>query len=73
MAETYIAKDGDMVDEVCWRYYAAGQLPLSVERVLDHERNRGLAAQGSRLRGGTAIYLPDLPRPEATPIIKIWG
>lgn len=73
MPETYLAKDGDMVDEICWRYYAKGQQPLSVERVLEHPRNLGLAAQGVRLRAGTAVFLPDLPRPEATPIIKVWG
>lgn len=71
MAETYIAKDGDMLDFICWKYYTAAQLPLAVERVL--AANRGIAAIGVRLTAGTAVVLPDLPRPQATPIIRIWG
>lgn len=71
MAETYIAKDGDMVDEICWRFYSKSQQPLSVERVLD--ANPGLAGRGVRLTAGTVVFLPDLPKPETTPIVKIWG
>lgn len=71
MAETYVASDGDMLDAICWRYYAAAQQPLAVERVL--EANRGLAATGVKLKAGTRVFLPDLPKPESTPIIRIWG
>ncbi|MCB5201733.1 tail protein X [Neorhizobium sp. T786] len=71
MAETYIARDGDMVDEICWRFYAKAQQPLAVERVL--EANRGLASPGVKLKAGTRVFLPDLPKPESTPIIRIWG
>lgn len=73
MPERYFAKDGDMVDEICWRYYSKGQQPLSVERVLEDVNNIGLAAQGPHLTAGTIVYLPDLPMPQATPIIKVWG
>lgn len=78
MAETYIAKDGDMVEEICWRYYKPPFLPMTNERlsfvlyrVLD--ANPGLADLGVRLPAGTAVYLPDLPNPETVPIVKIWG
>ncbi|OHV85816.1 MULTISPECIES: tail protein X [Sinorhizobium/Ensifer group] len=71
MAQTYIAKDGEMVDEICWRYYPRSQFPLSVETVL--EANRGLAALGVRLAAGTALTLPDLKQPDATPIIRVWS
>lgn len=71
MAETYIAKDGDTIDSICWRYYTPAQLPLSVERVL--AANRGVAASGVVLKAGTSVFLPDLPQPESTPIIRIWG
>lgn len=71
MAEIYIAKDGDMIDEICWRYYAKGQQPLATERV--YEANRRLAQLGAKLRAGTRIVLPDLPQPEATPILRVWG
>lgn len=71
MAETYITKQGDMVDEICWRYYAKGQQPLAVERV--YGANRGLAKLGAVLAAGVAITLPDLPKPATTPILRIWG
>ncbi|MCW1412221.1 tail protein X [Rhizobium sp. 1AS11] len=71
MAETYIAKDGDMLDYICWKYYSAAQMPRAVERVL--AANRGLAGVGLKLKAGTAVFLPDLPKPAATSIVRIWG
>ena len=71
MAETYMTKDGDMIDAICWKFYAKGQQPLAVERV--YEANRGLAKLGPVLPAGVAVVLPDLPEPEATPVIRIWG
>ena len=71
MPQTYIAKDGDMVDEICWRYYPPERFPLSVETVLD--ANRGLAAMGLKLKAGTAVLLPDLKQPDATPVIRLWS
>ncbi|MFT4080756.1 tail protein X [Rhodomicrobium sp.] len=71
MADTYLTKDGDMIDEICWRYYEKGQQALAVERV--YEANRRLAMLGPKLPAGTLVILPDLPRPAATPIIRIWG
>ncbi|TIW97788.1 tail protein X [Mesorhizobium sp.] len=67
----YRASDGDMVDEICWRFYEKGQQPLAVERV--YEANQGLAKLGPVLPAGTIVKLPDLPRPQTTPIIRIWG
>lgn len=69
--DLYRAKDGDMVDEICWRFYEKGQQPLAVERV--YEANPGLGRLGPVLPAGTLVNLPELPRPEATPIIRIWG
>lgn len=71
MPEVYRAKDGDMVDEICWRFYEKGQQPLAVERV--YEVNQNLAALGPKLPAGTLVTLPDLPRPATTPIIRVWG
>lgn len=69
--EIYRTSDGDMVDRICWGYYDNGQQALAVERVL--EANPGLAAYGPVLPAGVDITLPDLPQPETTPIIRIWG
>jgi phage tail protein X len=71
MAETYRTSDGDMVDEICWRHYPLGQQALALETV--YEGNRGLARLGARLNAGVKIFLPDLPRPKTTPIMRIWG
>jgi phage tail protein X len=71
MPDTYIAKDGDMLDYICWKYYSAEQLPKAVERVL--AANRGLAGVGVKLKAGTAILLPDVPKPAVAPILRIWG
>lgn len=71
MADQYVTKDGDMIDAICWRYYDKGQQPLAVERV--YEANRGLAKRGPVLPAGVIITLPELPRPQATPIIRVWG
>lgn len=71
MADIYIARDGDMVDEICWRYYPKRQQALAVERV--YEANSGLADLGLKLKAGTRITLPDLPQPRSTPVIRLWG
>lgn len=71
MADTYVTKEGDMVDAICWKYYPKGQQPLAVERV--YEANRGLAKLGPVLPPGVSVALPDLPQPESTPTIRIWG
>lgn len=68
---TYLTKDGDMIDAICWRHYAKGQQPLAVERV--YLSNPGLAEFGPVLAAGMTINLPELPNPEATPILRIWG
>lgn len=67
----HLTKDGDMIDAICWRHYAKGQQPLAVERV--YLANPGLAERGPVLPAGITVTLPDLPRPEATPILRIWG
>jgi len=70
-AQTYIAKDGDMIDYICWKYYVGEDQNIAVSRVL--EANRGIASGGVKLKAGTPVILPDLPKPETTPIIRIWG
>lgn len=70
MATTYITKDGDRLDQICYQYY--GRLkglssPQSarpvralgtVEAVL--AVNPGLASRDAVLPAGVAILLPDL-------------
>ncbi|WP_375635918.1 MULTISPECIES: tail protein X [unclassified Bartonella] len=71
MSDLYMTKDGDMVDAICWKYYAKGQQALAVEHV--YAANLGLADYGPILKAGITILLPTLPYPKATPVIRIWG
>ncbi|MCZ2203988.1 tail protein X [Bartonella sp. A05] len=71
MGDFYVTKDGDMVDEICWRHYPKGQQALAVERV--YTANYGLAEHGAILKAGITILLPSLPYPQATPVIRLWG
>jgi phage tail protein X len=55
--QTYIARDGDTVDSIAWRYY--GRVTASIlQTVL--EANRGLADAGAVLPAGTNLVLPDI-------------
>ncbi|MDT8428482.1 MAG: tail protein X [Pseudomonadales bacterium] len=52
----YRAKEGEMVDEICWLRY--GKTRGVVEKVL--AANPGLAAKGPRLPAGTLVELPEI-------------
>ena len=66
---TYGTRDGDVIDDVCRRFY--GREAGAVEAVL--EANPGLADLGTVLPAGTVVELPELPRPlETIPTVKLW-
>ena len=65
---TYVAKDGDVLDAICWKYY--GSTSGTVEKVL--EANRHLAELGSIFAAGVKIILPDLTPEEEAESIKLW-
>lgn len=69
MSETYKSRDGDLVDEIAWRYYGT-RSGLATERVFD--ANPHLADHGPILPGGVIITLPDLPTPAATKGVRLW-
>jgi phage tail protein X len=69
MSDRYVTRQGDVVDLICWRYY--GQTTGTTELVLD--ANPGLADRGPVLPAGIEILLPDAPRPETVPVIRIWS
>lgn len=56
MTITATARDGETVDEVCWR--ALGRTSNVTEQVL--ALNPGIAALGPRLPGGTELTLPEV-------------
>ena len=65
---TYLTRDGDRLDQICWRYY--GRAGGAVEAVL--EANPGLADSGPILDAGLRIELPDLELPETTEKVRLW-
>ncbi|MNK29160.1 Phage Tail Protein X [compost metagenome] len=69
MMAQYKTRDGDVVDEIVWRFYGT-RGGLATERVL--EVNKGLADRGPVLPGGVLLTLPDLPKPVATKTLKLW-
>jgi phage tail protein X len=66
---TYVTKDGDVLDAICWKYY--GSTTGVVEKVL--EANRHLAELGSIFEAGVKIVLPDLSQEEETESVKLWS
>ncbi len=66
---TYITKDGDVLDSICFKYY--GSTSGVVEKVL--EANRHLAELGAVFAAGTKIVLPDLTQDEETESVKLWS
>jgi len=64
------ARDGETLDEVCWR--VLGRTAAVTEQA--YSLNPGLADLGARLPGGTEINLPDLAQ-AATVVretVKLW-
>ena len=66
---TYVTKDGDVLDAICWKYY--GSTSGKVEKVL--EVNRHLAELGAIFSAGVKIVLPNLAQEEETESVKLWS
>ena len=66
---TYVTKDGDVLDAICWKFY--GKTSGILEKVL--ETNRHLAELGAIFSAGVKIVLPDLPQEEETESVKLWS
>lgn len=66
---TYVTKDGDVLDAICWKYY--GNTTGVVEKVL--QANRHLAELGAIFSAGVKIVLPDLAQEEETESVKLWS
>lgn len=66
--QTCRTRDGDMLDEICYRYY--GRTAKTVEAVL--EANPGLAELGPVFDVGVLIDLPELPSAPAEKIVRLW-
>lgn len=72
MPRTYVTKDGDMIDMICYREYA-GKMSGAVEAVLDANYHIRLSEYGGILPRGLRIVLPELPSAlSTTPLVKLW-
>lgn len=69
MVTTYITKDGDVIDWICWKHYGALD-DRQYEQVL--EANPGLADLGAVLSGGISIILPELTAPATVQGDRLW-
>lgn len=65
---TYRTKDGDRLDQICYRHY--GRVDV-VQAVLD--ANRGLAELGPVYLSGVRIKLPQLAPPKARKTVRLWS
>lgn len=66
---TYLTKDGDVLDAICFKYY--GSTSGTLEKVL--EANRHLADLPAVFSAGVKIILPDLTIKEEPEGIKLWS
>ncbi|MFT5702887.1 MAG: phage tail protein X [Rickettsiales bacterium] len=65
----YTAKDGEVLDNICYQYY--GTTLGTVEQVL--EANYGLGCQPDVLDAGTKIILPEITQKEQEETVKLWS
>ena len=66
---TYLTKDGDALDWICWRHYG-NSMPATTEAVLD--ANYGLAEKGPVFSAGIEIELPDIDKAPEIKTVKLW-
>ena len=65
----YIARDGDMVDEICHRHYGTTRDGV-VDAVL--EANNLLELGMPLLRAGQIIFLPDIATEPVRTVVRLW-
>lgn len=68
MSQSYITRQFDMLDDICWRFY--GRTQQTVEAVMI--ANPNLADLLPILPEGLTISLPDLPQPETSETLRLW-
>lgn len=64
----YTTKDGDVLDDICYRYY--GHTDKTVEKVLD--ANDFLAFEPPVLKAGLKIVLPEINERKSSETMRLW-
>ncbi|MHA6679817.1 tail protein X [Enterobacter cloacae] len=67
MATIYTTRAGDMLDEICWRYYGTERQMMTV---LD--ANPGLAELGAVYPAGITITLPEKAEEPEEQTVSLW-
>ena len=67
MALIYKTRDGDMLDDICWRHYQREGAMVEVLKA-----NPDLADVGAILPSGLEIILPNLSEPEIKESFNLW-
>ncbi|MDN3611358.1 tail protein X [Vibrio ostreicida] len=67
MVTIYRTREGDMVDEICWRHYGRESAVVAVLKA-----NPGLADCGPLLPSGIALHLPHLPTSVVREPASLW-
>lgn len=71
MSATYTTKDGDVIDEIVFRYF--GATAGIVEQVLELNRPISLADHGPVLPSGLVIMFPQIEaKPEQPKLTRLW-
>ena len=68
MAEAVRAKEGEMLDWICWHYYGTAAAIVAVL-----EANPGLADIGQPVPAGTLVVMPPYNPPAATAPVRLFG
>jgi phage tail protein X len=68
MSERITTKDGDVLDDLIWRHYARTDVLAAVLVANPH-----LAQLAPLLSAGQTVWLPDLPTPGDTPVVRLWS
>lgn len=70
MQTTYKTRDGDMLDDICWRHYGADNCKAGLEAAM--MSNPGLAELGPVLPAGVSIILPEVVQSIAPSAWQLW-
>lgn len=62
-------RQGDTIDWICWKHYE-GLQSGAVEAV--YEANPGLTKHGPVLPASVVIELPELPKEDLQPVVRLW-
>lgn len=67
MVMTYQTREGDMLDDICWRYYEREDAVIDVLNA-----NPGIVEYGAVLPKGLMVLLPDVDFSEVIESIGLW-